>query len=194
MNKGQIRGKGKFNINGAITTGMIKLGFNTVPLLPDNGIRILNDGIITFNGKCNIGNASVISVATHGKMIFENNVSASSGLHIVCHNSIKFKENVLIGWNCHFMDSDLHKLKMTNGNHTRGYGNIEIGYNCWLANNCKVYKNVTIPNNCIIASDTIICSNVECEEFSLLGNDHSIKILKTGLFLDRNDDKILRQD
>lgn len=195
INKGKISGNGRIVIENECRPGMIKLGFNTIPLLPNNGVHIINNGTIIFKGRCSIGNASVISIDQKGKLFIGNNVAASAGLNVICHNRITLFDMVLLGWSCTLMDTDLHKLTNVNGGgYSKGYGCIEIGENCWLANNCKVYKNVKIPCNCVIASDTILCKTIECEPYSLLGNDRTVKILKTGVLHDWNNDKVTIDD
>lgn len=189
--KGTIKGKGNLFIESPIRFGMIKLGFNTIPILPNDGCKILLDGILNFKGKCSIGNNSILSIGKTGNFIFGDGASASAGLKVVCHNLIEISNKVLFGWNCMLIDTDLHLLKYVNGGgYSQGYGTIYIGENTWIANSTKVCKNVSIPANCVIASDSIVCSKVECEEYTLLGNNHQLKIIKQGVYHDRQDDII----
>lgn len=189
--KGNIKGRGKLNIEAPVRFGMIKLGFNTIPILPNDGCKVLLDGKLNFKGNCSIGNNSILSIGKTGELIFGDGASASAGLKIVCHNLIEISNKVLFGWNCILMDTDLHLLKYVNGGgYSQGYGTISIGENTWIANSTKICKNVSIPANCVIASDSIVCSKVECSEYTLLGNDHKLRILKQGVYHDRQDDII----
>lgn len=185
-----INQKGKIIINGPIKFGMIKLGINTISILPNNGIVIENRGIIIFEGNTSIGNNSSVSLGEKGKLIFGSNFSATGGLRIVCYSNITFKENVLIGWDTLFMDTDLHATKNINGIKSKGYGPILIGENVWIGNGCKIYKNVSIPGKCIIGADTIVHKSLNCPPYSLIYNKREIAMETSNIYLDRFDDII----
>lgn len=183
---------GKIIIDSPVKFGMIWLGFNNVSIYPNNGIIYENKGVITFKGKVHIGNNSAISIGQNGNLILEDNVVASTTVKLICYNKIHLEENIRIGWNCMFSDTDFHKLTFVNkaAKHSVGFGSIKIGRNCWIANSCKIYKNVTVPPYCVIGSDTILYKTIDCEPYSLICNDTQIKVKATGLYRDLNDDKI----
>lgn len=137
-----LKCKGKIQILGNVKTGMIQLGKYTVSLYPNSGIVFENHGgSIIFNGKCNIGNNSAISIGEKGELIIGDSFSATTSLKLVAYHSIEFKKNVLCGWDCLFMDTDFHQLTFTDSNSLpKAYDKISIGENCWFALKCTVMK------------------------------------------------------
>lgn len=183
---------GKIIIDSPVKFGMIKLGCNCVSIYPNDGIVYENNGVITFKGRATIGNNSAIAIGHHGHLVIDDFFRATTTLKLICYNKIHFEKEVLVGWNCLFTDTDFHKLTFANagGGYSRGFGEIRIGHNCWIANGCKIYKNINIPANCVIASDTVLYKTIDCEPYSLIGNDAPIKVKATGIFHNWKDDKI----
>lgn len=183
---------GKVIIDSPVKFGMIWLGFNNVSIYPNNGIIYDNKGVITFKGRAIIGKDSAIAIGSNGNLIIEDNFCATAALKLVCYKNIHFDKDILVGWDCMFLDTDFHKLTFVNKatKHSVGFGSIKIGRNCWIANSCKIYKNVTVPPFCVIGSDTVLYKTIDCEPYSLICNDTQIKVKATGLYRDPNDDKI----
>lgn len=182
---------GEFVINGPVKFGLVRLGVNSVSIFPNSGITLENRGKIVFNGSVEIGNASAISVGKSGVLRFGDGVSVTTSLKLACYDSVDIQDNVLIGWNCLICDTDFHKLKYVDAERvTKGYGKIIVGHDTWIANGCKLYKNTIIPPKCVVGADTILHSSVECEPCSLITSNAEVVIRKTGLYLDREDNKI----
>lgn len=155
--------------------GMIRLGFDTVCLYPSTGITFDNKGTIIFHGNCSVGNNSYISVGPYGKLSFGAGFSATTSLKIASYSKIIFGDNVSVGWNCMFIDTDFHSMINGEGARTKGFGEILIGANNWFGNNCTVLKNVTTPKFITIAAGTCLtqaCRNVP--PYSIIGNEKSI--------------------
>lgn len=182
---------GRIIIDCPVKFGMIKLGCNCVSIYPNNGIIYENKGVITFKGRALIGNNSAIAVGAGGHLVLDDFFRATAALKLICYNSVQFGREVLVGWNCMFSDTDFHKLTFVNGGgYSKGFGNIEIGHNCWFANSCKVYKNVSLPPNCVVASDTILYKHISCDSYSLICNENPIEIKAVGIYHNWKDDKI----
>lgn len=185
-----VNTSGNIIIDAPIKFGMIILGINNVKIYPNDGIVIENKGSITFKGRVSIGNNSAIAVGSCGHLIFEDHFISTCSLKLVCYHNIYFEKDVLIGWNNLICDCDFHKLTYIAGGQSKGYGNITIRHNCWIANGCKIYKNVEIPPYCVVGADTILYKPIKCESYSLICNARSIDIKYNGIYLDRNNDKI----
>ncbi len=181
---------GNFVFKCPVRFGLVKLGKNCVSIYPDSGISIENRGTIIFNGRLTIGNASAISVGREGTLEFGNSVTVTTCLKLVCYHCVSIQDNVLIGWNCMITDTDFHKLKYIDGGYSKGYGNIIIQNDTWIANGCKLYKNTNIPSYCVISSDTIIRGSIDCSPYSLIVTESTATVRKEGVFRDKNDDMI----
>lgn len=187
--KAKVRGNGRFIIEGKIKPGMIRLGFYSIGIFPNDGITIENCGEIRFKGRAIIANHSFVSVSDKGRLEIGDRLEASV-CKIVCFDNIVFENNVSVGWGSLYMDTDLHKVKYLDGRESKGHGPIHIGPYCWLGNGVKVYKNVTLPHNCIVGSDTILNKNLDFEPYSLICNERTTVTKIKGIYRDRNDDRI----
>lgn len=190
-----INNPGTVRINGKVHFGMIKLGIYGVSIFPNNGIVIENRGQIIFNGVTTIGNNSAITLREGATLEIGNKFVASTGLKLVCYDSVTFEDNVRIGWNCQIIDTDFHTIKTTDGGGEAGksYGPIRIGHDVWVANGCKLYKNVSIPHSSVVGADTIIHKPIDCKPYSLIVNKREVLVKKEGIFRDMSDDKIKYQ-
>ena len=185
-----VKTSGRIRLDAPAKFGMIRMGHRCVGIYPNNGIIFENRGEIVFKGRASIGNNSAIAIGPSGHLVLEDFFRATAALKLVCYSDVLIEKSVLIGWNCMICDTDFHSSTFVKGGHSKGYGSIKIGTNTWIANSCKIYKNVSIPPNSVIASDTIVCSNRHEKENLLLGNDHSVEVLKEGVYLDMSNDKI----
>lgn len=187
-----LKCKGKIQILGNVKTGMIQLGKYTVSLYPNSGIVFENHGgSIIFNGKCNIGNNSAISIGEKGELIIGDSFSATTSLKLVAYHSIEFKKNVLCGWDCLFMDTDFHQITFTDSNSLpKAYDKISIGENCWFALKCTVMKGTVLANNNIIAANSLLNKDYLDTSYCLLaGQPATIK--KRNIYRNPLNDKII---
>jgi len=152
--------------------------------------------VITFRGKCRIGNASALSIGKNGSVEFGNDFSASTSLRLVCYHKITIRDNVLIGWNNLICDTDFHSLTIESNDpnkpairKSRGYDKIEIGRNTWLAMNCTILKGTTLPEYCVVGANSTLNKTTKAEPKSLLANDTAV-IRRTGIYRDLNNDGI----
>lgn len=182
--------KGKILLTKEAKFGLIKLGNLGVSLYPNNGIYIDNHGTIIFNGKCNIGNDSYISVGDSGCISFGDNVAASAALKITSYHRIELEDRVRIGWGCMFLDTDFHSMKKLGGGRTKGYGTIKLGENSWLGCKCLILKNTDIPKYTTVSAGTVLNKRLDIPEYSVVGMDNNIVVKSTGMYRDFRDDKI----
>jgi acetyltransferase-like isoleucine patch superfamily enzyme len=173
-----------------IRFGMIRLGFPSVSIYPNSGIIFDNRGTILFNGNCFIGNNSAISIAESGNVRLGDNFRASTTFKLVCYYDINIEENVLLGWDCIIMDTDFHKLTKLSGGYSKGYGSINIGNNCWIANSCKVLKKTRIPNYSVVTAGSIISGPIDFPEYSIIGSKQKMDVIASGLYHDYFNDII----
>lgn len=182
---------GNIIIDSDVKFGMIRLGeFNTC-LFPNSGITIENRGKIIFKGRAQIGNDSVISIGKKGVLTLGDNFIATTHFKLVCHYSVIFGTNTLIGWNNLVSDIDFHFLtNIETGKKTKPYGPIYVGTNVWIANGCKLYKNTSIPDYCVIGADTILHSPIECPPYSTIHSKFEKIIRTNGYYLNFKDNLV----
>lgn len=185
--KGQVK-----IISDNIKPGMIKLGIYGVTIYPNNGIMFQNNGgVITFRGRCCIGNNSYISVGKNGVLDFGGQFNATASLKIVAYHKITFGDDVLVGWENMFVDNDGHQITTVNKDIIipKPYGAVHIGKGCWFAYGSYVMKNTKLPDYCIVAAKSMLNKNYDIPQYSLLaGIPATVK--KSGVYLDKRYDII----
>lgn len=173
--------KGVIKINAPLKLGMIKLGFFEPKLFDNTKIRTVwnNTGEIIFYGKASIGNGSIFSVS--GLLELGNDFVISGHTQIECKKHIKFNDNVLIGWDCLFMDGDAHKIynlcdqeKRTNEDR-----DIIIGKNVWFGARCTITKGASVGDNVVVASNSCVFGKNNTNNCVLGG--YPLKILKQNI-------------
>lgn len=191
----QLKGSIVIDTN-KISTGMVKLGYPSSYLYPNNGIMYENGGgTIVIHGRMAIGNASAISIGPKGKLELFPYVGATAALKLVCFHKIVIGENTLIGWDCIIMDTDLHSCTTVDEHHktighTTGYAPILIGRDVWIGTGAIILKGVTVKDRCIIAARTVYTSSSNnISEYSLVAGTPP-RVIKGGVFHNRFDDTI----
>lgn len=184
-----VKLKGKISIkSNDISPGMIRLGFYDVSLYPNLGIVWENHGgEVTFMGRCTIGNASAISIGKSGNIIFGNNFSATAALKIASYHQIIFGNNVLVGWDNTFIDTDFHQIQTLNGKHKKSFGQILIGNNNWFGTGCLILKNTSTKDDIIVSGRSILNKKYETQTCSVLGGSPA-KLLSEGVYRNPNND------
>ena len=184
-----MKGEIKIETEEPLKPGMISFGRYGVSIYPNNGFIYENHGgTIIFKGSCNIGNNSAISIGRSALAVFGDKFSASASLRLVCYNKIVFNERTRVGWECTIMDTDLHRMKFSNGGYTKGYGTIIIGKGNWFANRCVVLKNTKTSDYCTFSTGSVL--NEKYETPYSVYSPNSIKLKHEGLYRDVFDDSI----
>lgn len=173
-----------------ISCGMIKLGVLCALSYPDTGIRLnLQGGTIVFKGKCRIGSNSVIEVGKHGKLIFGNNIIASTTLRIFCYKNIHIDDNNRFGWDVILMDTNFHPLKDLNtGQKKCATKEIYIGKNNWFGSRTVCMPGTKTLNHCIFGLGAIINKNASLESYAVHIGTPCTPITRN-VYRDLNDDR-----
>ncbi|KAF2509237.1 hypothetical protein EYY60_12705 [Flavobacterium zhairuonense] len=176
-----------------IKTGIVKMGFRSVSLYPNGGIMWENHGgTVIFKGKCEIGNASAISVGDTGNVEFGDNYLSTTSVKIVSYCSIKFGKNVRVAWEALIMDTSFHKLKAMDGTKKgETLAPIVIGDNNWIPIRCTILKGTKTPDYCIFGAGSLLNKDyTDHPTHSLLaGNPPTVKV--TNIWRDVNDDSMV---
>lgn len=142
---------------------MVKIGFGgSDGIIEHKNFICLESGFVKFEGKASF--SAGISLRNAGELTFGNGFWSNKNCTIWCSNKIVFGENVLLGWNVLFRDSDGH-LIIDNGTERPVDGEIVIGNHCWICSETHILKNSGLGNDCILGYGSILTKNY---------NDHNI--------------------
>lgn len=184
--------KGTISIaSSSIHSGMIQLGLKSY-FFHKPGLYYENrGGNIVFKGSCFISNESVIDVRSNAELIIGDKFGASI-TKFFCTKKMDFGNNVAIGMNCTFMDSNFHAIvDIYSKRYLKASIPIVIGNNNWFGSNCLIKKGTHTPNNIIISTMTILDKKIKVPEFSIIGTKNSVELLSEGFTTDF-DYKILK--
>lgn len=175
---------------GGVKFGQIKLGFPSVSLYPNDGIHLENSGEIIFRGKANIGNHSFISVGRTGHLDLGDRFSATAGLKLTSYDRITFGDDVLVGWDNLFTDTDFHATKSESGKSV-GHLPITIGAGTWYAMGSLTLKGTVITPKCVIGARSVLAKDYTGEgEEKLFISGNPAKVVRRGICRDPQDDRI----
>jgi len=153
---------GKIKIdNNKISLGMIKIGFNNVPIFDQHRSRTIwyHKGNLVFRGKCTIGHGSKIYIGEYGKLIFGQETIINAESTIVCNKNVVFGDRSLLSWDILVMDSDWHKIKDEFGKIINSDNEIIIGNNVWIGCRSVILKGAIISDNNVVAANSTITAN-----------------------------------
>lgn len=171
-----------------ISTGMIKFGFPTSVVYPNNGISLRIEGNVIFKGKCYIGNDSYIVVGKQGKLIYNDDFKATCSLKLICMYDMYFGKHTLCGWEVTIIDSNFHPLyNIEKKEFKKAFDNICISDNNWFAMRCLVLPGAHTPRNCVFGAKTIVTAKGTYEPNCVYGGN-PIRVLS------RNVERIIGQD
>ena len=155
-----------------IKTGMIKIRFGGVGIFDKKYSRTIwqnNGGKVVFRGITNIGHGSRISVNQNATLIFGKNFCITAESQVICSKKISFGNDVLISWQCLFMDTDFHKIYKNNMIKNENKA-IEIGNHVWIGCRNTILKGVNIADNCVIAANSNVVKSIEQKNSIIAGN------------------------
>lgn len=175
--------KGCVKIYGDVHFGMIRLGFSTSLLYPNSGITIeLLGGVLSFRGKCTIGNASAISVGPEGVLSISGGLVANSALKLIAYHNVTLDSDARIGWNVSILDTNFHPLVCREtGLIMKPYGSIVIGSSSWIASNCVILHDVILPNHVVVASNSLVSKSIDFEPYTMVAGSPA-KVVRKGIY------------
>ena len=185
-----LRMKGRVRIDcDHISMGMIRLGFRTCSIYPNNGIVWENlGGTVVFKGKCLIGNDSALSLGEKTTVAFGADFKNTASLKLVSYRGITFGSHARLGWGALVMDTNFHPLyDMKKQVYKRASGPIEIGDYNWFGTQCKIMHSVKTPERCIFGMNTVVTRNCEMKSYCVMGGS-PVKVLSENVMRDYEHD------
>ena len=152
----RIRGvyRGAVRIDGDIKPCMIKYGIDGIEGVVAKRKNYIRFGKsekprIIFKGEAYFGSGCMISV-DNGQVVFGKRFSSNNNLYISCNKSIEFGDDVTLGWDINFMDSDNHTV-ICDGKPKKNQKEIKIGNNVWIASHTDILKGAELGSGSVLA-------------------------------------------
>ena len=100
---------GSIRFDVPVRTNMVRIGFHENRSFDQKRERAVwhNEGTVIFKGTAYLGNGT--RLANTGILTLGNNFQVSGNSSIICKHETIFGDDVLIGWDCMFMDGDAHR-------------------------------------------------------------------------------------
>ena len=148
---------------------MIKMGFKH-DFYYKKGISYKNvRGLIVFQGKCQIGNESMLEVHPGAVLTFGDKFGASC-CKIFCVQQITFGAGTLLGFGTTVLDSDFHYIvDMIGRRFISPSAPIHIGRHNWVGCQSLIMKGTHTPDCCIIGARSILNRKYKVPSYSLIG-------------------------
>ncbi len=140
----------------------IKFGFGGSKHISPNRYTILSigkQGKIIFSGKAEFGEGCSIR-CDFGKLTFGKNFSANKNCCINCEYAINIGNDVLLGWNINFRDTDGHQI-FVNEQGSELQKNIIIGNHVWICSYVDILKGAQIGDNSVVAWKSLVLKKFE---------------------------------
>lgn len=149
---------GEILIEAPIKSGMIKIGYKKLDLLPISYLpsQLLNEGTLIFRGPAIISGG--VSLSINGGLLDIGSCCIIGGGGLVKSTySIKIGANTRIAYGCIIFDSNMHYVKeIETGVIKKNNGPILIGESCWINGQAYISKNAVVPDYSILARNSWI--------------------------------------
>ena len=137
----------------------VKIGFAGSDSIAEKRSSIcLEKGSVIFKGKASFSRG--VNLRNSGILRFGDNFYANKNCTIWCSKSISFGNNVLLGWNVTFRDSDGHMIIVDDQPHEIS-GNISIGNHSWICSECHILKNSSLGNESVLGYGSLLIKHID---------------------------------
>ena len=172
--------KNSIDIKCKVKPALIKIGFGGTDFIPSQKgiIKIEKGSKICFYGKTFLAEGTCISLEKSSEIIFGNNFASNKNCIFHSCKSIKFGNDVLVGWNVNFRDNDGHTIfngEALNDNEKE----VLIKDHVWIASYVDILKGVTIEKKSVVATRSCVTKKID-EENVLIGW-YPAKIIKENI-------------
>lgn len=150
--------KGRIQIKGKLSGGMIKIGYSDVGIVDRRYERTIWDvrGTVVFCGSAQIGYGSKICVGPVGTLELGNDFVITASSTVVCFNHVSFGDGCLLSWEIQAMDTDFHNVIFDKSEKSGSGGSIIVGSKVWIGSRCTLLKGTQIPDNCVIGAGSLL--------------------------------------
>ena len=151
----KFRKRGNISVTAPITPFMLKIGYNDIPAIDDNGLRTVfyNSGEISFGGPAIVHPGAKLWVEEGARLCFKgHNVIGANSL-IACQKYIEFGNYSGFSWDCQVFDTDFHYMKDIVGNTIfNKVQEIIIGEDVFIGNHVNIGKGTKLARGTVVSS------------------------------------------
>lgn len=159
----KVRGlkKGMISLPEMVKPCMIRLGLSDGAYqkgkYEKSYLAFTDKSSLVFKGTAHCANHFAINLCG-GRLTLGDNFSSNYGLVISCGQKISFGKDVLIGWDCTFIDGDGHDILNQNGEVLNGSRPICVGNHVWISSEVVCLKGVEVADNTVVGFRTSLTS------------------------------------
>lgn len=157
--------KGCIEIEGPIRSMMIRLGMSNGAYNRGKNkksyLAFAANSKIIFKGYAHCANDFAINMCEGGTLILGDNFASNYGLIISCSSQIEFEDDVLLGWDCTFIDGDGHDIYDSTMTKVNNNCPIYIGKHVWMSAKVTCLKGVSIPGDVVVGYGSLLTRNYE---------------------------------
>ena len=173
--------KGKVILTSPARTFMVRIGFSEHVFFSDYKLNstwsVAETGTVIFAGTAFIGNGTRFFVL--GKLTIENNMIISASAKIQCFERITFGNDVLVGWDCVFMDTDGHAILDEQEQVINHSKSVIIGNKVWIGARSFITKGVNLGPAMIVASNSVVLKSFDLPNHVIGG--YPAKVIKSNV-------------
>lgn len=148
--------RGSLIIRGPLCTGLIKIGFGSVPVFDrykSRSVWNVGAGTVIFEGKAKLGQGC--RIGSGGVLTMGKNFQVTAETTIICEESITFGNDVLCSWQCQIMDTDFHQI-MEGEIEPKKRSPVTIGNHVWIGSRVIINKGTEIADNSVVAAGSTV--------------------------------------
>lgn len=157
--------KGCIEIDGEIRPMMIRLGMSNGAYNRGKNNRsyltFAEDSKIVFKGSAHCANDFAINMCKGGVLVLGDNFASNYGLIISCSSLIEFENDVLLGWDCTFIDGDGHDIYDEAMMKVNNNCPIHVGKHVWMSAKVTCLKGVSVSNDVIVGYGSLLTKNYD---------------------------------
>jgi carbonic anhydrase/acetyltransferase-like protein (isoleucine patch superfamily) len=155
--------------------GCVNIGFKKNPGYPNKKGRTIfhNEGNISIKRHVCFGYGSALFVGDGAEVIIGDASVGEFTSFLIC-KSLSLGFNVMISWDCQFMDNDGHSILDAQGAIMNYPRPISLGDSVWICSRAMVMKGAGLSNNSVLAAGSFLSKRIT-EENCIVANNEIIK-------------------
>ncbi len=167
--------KGRLIIRGPLRTGLVLIGFGSVPVFDrykSRSVWNVGGGTVIFEGRAKLGHGC--RIGSGGVLTMGKNFQVTAETTIICEEKITFGNDVLCSWQCQIMDTDFHQI-IEEGKEPKKSSPVTIGNHVWIGSRVIINKGAEIADNSVVAAGSVVAGRFSESNILLAGIPAAIR-------------------